>query len=318
MPLDCLCIGGANIDGSFHLGAAPILGTSNPSRAEFGFGGVARNVAEWLGRLRARVGLLTNVGADARGWEIIDDLAAAGVDAGLVHAIPGEATSRYLAIIRQDGELFIGANAMQIIERISPADILDAPLDDAEWVFAECNLAAETLATAITRRRDGGTFRLAVDGVSIPKSLRLPADLRGIDLLCCNVDEANAILAKAEPATRDGARALAAGLLQRGAAAAMVTLGADGCVVDSEEGAWHVGAVPARLVDGTGAGDARIAGTLLGLITGAPLHLAARDGSLLAALATESTRAIEPRTTPAFVAANAFRLDDVLMEGPLP
>lgn len=317
MALDCLCIGGANVDGWFRLVAPAIVATSNPARAEFGFGGVARNVAEWLGRLRARAGLLSRVGTDTLGWELIDDLAASGVDAGLVHAVPGEQTSRYLAVVQPDGELFIGVNDMRIIERISPADIRDAPLEEAAWVFADCNLAPETLAAIIARRRDSGAFRLVIDAVSVPKAGRLPEDLGGVDLLCCNVDEANAVLGIAEAATVTGAAGIAGGLRARGAASAMITLGADGCVVESAAGAWHVGAVPARVVDETGAGDARIAGTLLGLLSGASLRIAARHGSLLAALATESTHTIDPRVTPAFVEANARRADEVAIEGPL-
>jgi len=317
MPLDVLCIGGAATDGSFRLEAPAVLGTSNIGAETFGFGGVARNVAESLARLGARAGLLSAVGADASGWELIDDLAAVGVDAGLVRIVPGAVTSRYVAILQPDGELVVGVNAMGIIARIDRTDIAGAPLDDAAWVFAECNLAADTLLAVIERRRSGGSFRLAIDAISVPKAIRLPEDLGGVDLVCANSDEANAILGRREPATREGAVALAHGLLDRGAEAAMVSVGSIGAVVASSDGAWSVGAVPADVVDVTGAGDARIAGTLLGLLAGEPLPQAARRGALLAALAAESPRAIDPALTPQRVDALADRITAATVEGPL-
>lgn len=318
MAFDCLCIGGAAVDGSYRLVAAPVLGTSNVARSAGGFGGVARNVAETLARLGGRVGLLTAVGADASGWELIDQLTSVGADAGLVQVVPGESTATYIAVLDPDGELVIGVNAMDVIALIRPEDVADAPLDDARWVFAECNLAAETLLAVLERRRAGGAFRLALDAISVPKSARLPEDLRGIDLLCANADEANAILTAREPASVDGASALARGLVARGAEAAIVSVGAAGCVVATRESAWAIGAVPARVVDVTGAGDARIAGTLWALLAGEPLQLAARAGSLLAALAAESPYTIDPALTPQRVAALAERLESAPIEGPLP
>lgn len=318
MLLDCLCIGGAAADGSFHLTSPPVLGTSNVATATAGFGGVARNVAESLARLGTRVALLSAVGADGPGWELVEHATTAGIDVGLVQILPGEQTARYIALIDPDGELVIGINAMDVLARIRPADIADAPLDDARWVFAECNLDPDTLRAVIERRRAGGAFRLAVDAISTPKALRLPADLTGIDLLCGNVDEANAILGAAEPATRTGALALARGLVARGAAAAMVTIGAQGCIVATTDGAWAVGAVPAQVVDVTGAGDARIAGTLHALLAGETVPEAARRGSLLAALAAESPATIDAALGPQRLAASSSREAEATLEGPLP
>ena len=48
---EVVCIGGANIDRKFHLKDAAQLGTSNPAAMSVSVGGVARNIAENLGRL---------------------------------------------------------------------------------------------------------------------------------------------------------------------------------------------------------------------------------------------------------------------------
>jgi pseudouridine kinase len=318
MPYECLCIGGSATDASFRLVAPTVLGTSNVASSTVGFGGVARNVAESLARLGVTTGLLTAVGADSAGWELIDHLSSVGVDAGLVQVLPGEATSRYIAVLDPDGELVIGVNSMDVIAQLRPADIADAPLEDASWVFAECNLAVDTLAAVIDRRRAGGAFGLAIDAISVAKATRLPEDLTGVDLLCANADEANAILGVAEPATREGALSLARALAARGAGAAIVSIGSGGCVVATANQAWSIDAVPAQVVDVTGAGDARIAGTISALLADAPIEVAAQLGSLLAALTTESPYTIDPALSRQRIDSLSGRLAEASITGLLP
>ena len=105
MGIDCLCIGGAAVDRSFRLVGPAVLGTSNIASSDSGLGGVARNVAESLARLGARTALLTAVGADPAGWELVERLTAIGVDAGLVQVVPGGTTAEYVAVLDPDGEV---------------------------------------------------------------------------------------------------------------------------------------------------------------------------------------------------------------------
>ncbi len=55
-------------------------GVSNPAQIRTGFGGVARNVAENLARLGQPVSLISVVGRDRRGEELLEHAAAAGID----------------------------------------------------------------------------------------------------------------------------------------------------------------------------------------------------------------------------------------------
>lgn len=316
MTLDVLCIGGANADGDFRLTGPTVVGTSNPATVRYSFGGVARNVAENLARIGCRVGLATAVGSDALGWELIDELASVGVDTRWIRSVPETPTSRYVAIHGNRGEFVIGVNAMTLIDAITPADLTEAPLEEARWVFADTNLSPATLAAIFERRRNAG-FRLAIDAVAVPKAARLPERLDGLDVLFANADEANAILGTAEPESPEGGAVLARGLIARGAAAASVSLGEHGAAVASAEGVWHVSVVPVELANTTGTGDARVAGTLLGLLSGAPLQLAARNGSLASALAAESDHAIDTSLTPQRFDAESVRLDAVVVTGPL-
>ena len=48
---EVVCIGGANVDRKFYMKDAAQLGTSNPAAMSVVIGGVARNIADNLGRL---------------------------------------------------------------------------------------------------------------------------------------------------------------------------------------------------------------------------------------------------------------------------
>lgn len=287
-----LCAGGAVVDLKIRLAVASVAGTSNPGSGTTSFGGVARNVAENLAALGVEVGLLSAVGDDPPGAALLFDLDRCGVDRRQVAVLAGESTAQYVALLEPDGELTIGAAAMAVLDRIG-ADRLAAAwpaADGGNWVFCDGNLGPDVLAAAIALARRTGVA-LAVDAVSTHKVIRLPADLRGLSLLSCNRDEALAWLAGHQHPVGLGAAddmALASALHAAGAAAVLLTRGAEGLVVVGDGVCAQVPAVPARVVDVTGAGDALVAGTVAALVGGADLLTAAGSGAERAARTVES------------------------------
>ena len=313
-----LCIGGAAIDLGLRLQGPTILGTSNLAEAASSFGGVARNVAELLARFGADTALLSAVGEDAAGAGLLEHLRSVGVDTSRSFVVPGGETARYIAVLDEAGELVIGVNAMQVSAAVTAERIRSTELPGAGWVFAECNLDPDTIASVLARVGEHPGLRLAVDTISVPKVARLPADLSGIDLLFTNVDEANALLGLDEPRSTAGGLALSAALRDRGIDAVVVTLGDRGHVSRSADGAWWSGSVAAEVVDVTGAGDALIAGTLAGVHRGLDLATASRDGALAAALTAESPHVAPPDLTITRIDAVRARLRTTPTEGPLP
>lgn len=310
-----VCFGGAAIDRGYRLAQPPVPGTSNPAVvAAFGHGGVARNVAETLARLGLATELVTAVGDDSAGREVLAMLGTLGTETEAARIVVGAPTAHYLAVTDPGGELVIGIAAMDVLDQLDAELVAQtAPrLAAADWVFAECNAAAAALADLAALRRRA-PFRLALDAVSTVKALRLPEDLSGVDVLFLNHDEAAALAGDAAPA-RSGsveeAAALAARLARRGAGAVVLTLGAAGAVVSEPNGEpVHLSAVPAAVVDVTGAGDALVAGTLSRLSAGAPLREAVRFGMALAALTLETATSVRTDLgTPALAAELARRL----------
>lgn len=263
-----VCAGGAVVDRKFHLVAPSVRGTSNPAGVSTSSGGVARNVAENLAGLLTghdvRVELVSAIGDDEAGATLLNHLSARDVEVLHVRVLPGEATAQYVAVLEPGGDLTIGIAAMDILDRVDIA-ALDAGWPQGGWLFCDTNLGAPVLAHAVRRARSDGT-RLAVDAVSTLKVVRLPADLRGIDLLSCNRDEAQAWLGEHRQPMSGTDDELAARIQAAGAAAVLLTRGADGVVVADASGVHELPAVPADVLDVTGAGDALVAGTLAALI----------------------------------------------------
>ncbi len=283
-PLFFVCVGGATVDRLYRAPAALVPGTSNPvAPAQTAFGGVARNVADNLARLGARTALLSVVGDDEAGEALARNLDGLGIEPHLAVA-PDYRTAEYVAVLQPDGDLAFGLAAMAVFDALTPA-LIDAAwptIGKASCTFADCNLSAGTLRHLIERCR-ADRFRLAVDTVSTPKALRLPEDLTGVACLFTNRDEAGALLGTGDA----GDEALARGLLARGAAAAVITLGGAGALAAYDDTLVRLPAPAADVVDVTGAGDALIAGTLLRLVGGQALEGALRAGLCAAALTTE-------------------------------
>lgn len=290
-----LCLGGAVIDRKYRGHAALRMATSNPVEGQQSFGGVARNVTENLARLGAPVALATLVGADENGAALIRHLAALGADASLIRRAPEHRTAEYIAVLESDGRLLIGLADMAIFDALTPAwlDSLSPHLEAAAWVFADCNLPADTLA-ALLRRRRTGDFRLAIDAVSAPKAARLPRELTGTDLLFLNGDEAAALLALEDPAPGPAA----AGLRAAGAVNVVLTRGAEGCLLASQDGCTYLPARTRSCIDVTGAGDALIAGCLWRLLSDAHLADAVQTGMHAAALTIACTASVRPDLSP--------------------
>jgi ribokinase len=81
---------------------------------------------------------------------------------------------------------------------------------------------------------------------------------------------------------------MAGQLLESGARAAVLKMGRDGCLIAQGSDRIRVPALPATIVDTTGAGDCWDAGFIAGLASGADIATAARLGNACAAFCIEA------------------------------
>jgi pseudouridine kinase len=290
-PVHVVCIGGANMDVKCRIAGRTVMGSSNPGATLLGAGGVARNIAHNLAQLGIGAALVSAVGRDAFGEQLLAATAAADVDTGGVIRV-ADATGSYHAVLDARGELVLGVAAMGILDRLTPRLLArqQAQLAGADLLVADSNLRIDTLAWLLDFAAARGV-KLAIETVSVPKGGRLKRLLAGgwpLHALFCNRAEAAALTGRTDLA------AAARRLHERGVQHVGIGLGGRGMFVSDGAQRRIVPALPARVVDVTGAGDAAVAGTLYGLLRGQDLATAARCGQAAAALTLACYQSVNP------------------------
>ena len=253
-------IGGSNVDIAGKPDGDLVRANSNPGRVSFSSGGVARNVAEGLARLGKNVTLLTVVGDDTFGQQLLDGCVAAGIDVSRSLTSQRFPTSVYLSLLTREGDLDAAVSDMQIVTELNPAFVEKnrRTINGASLIVADTNLNRATLEALLCG--DIGSPVL-VDGVSANKVVRLAGLLDRIEILKLNRLEAEVLTGIDLSDTESTSRALDQ-LLDQGVGRVFLTLGAGGMVWgDSRHGAGAVrGEVPLPamdldIVNANGAGD---------------------------------------------------------------
>jgi pseudouridine kinase len=294
-----LCIGAANLDRKLRAMNPLAMGSSNPASAVESFGGVARNIAENLARMGARVGLITAVGNDSSGSALLAQLDAVGIDTRGAAKLDDAASGTYTAVLDHDGQMVVALADMALYDRITP-DFLALRHQQratASLIVADLNLSRDAVDTLQRdAARDG--VMLVIVAVSEPKMNRLPASLQGVRLLILNRGELAARLGRA--LNGDDELAAACRELQaQGAQDVVVTLGPRGVLFTTPNGVERLDAPPANVVDVTGAGDAFAAAVCLSLQDGGTdLALACRRGLQLATFTIECRETVCPQLAP--------------------
>ncbi len=283
---DILCIGAVHWDVIGRAARALPVGADVPGEIGRRPGGVALNIARALARQGCAVGLLSSVGTDAEGTELVAACEALGLDTRFLHR--GAMTDIYLALESQG--VLVGAvadgRALEAAGRAILDPLADGRLgrDGAPWASTaviDANLAPDAI-DALADLPLLSRARLRLVPASPAKAARLVPLMRHPQaVLHLNRAEAEAICGS-RLAT---ARAAAEALLALGCARVVVTDGpcpaADGC---REAGVLEAlpPAVPLRRI--TGAGDAFLAAHLAAEWQGVPRPIA-----LQAALAAAAT-----------------------------
>ena len=280
---DILCIGSLLWD---IIGRSPSpmqMGADLPGRITRLPGGVALNIAAALARLGLRPALLSAVGRDAEGDELIAACGQLGIVTDHVYRSEDLPTGRYMAVEGANGLIAAIADAHSLE---AAGDRILRPLFDGRlgregrhWrgpIVLDGNLTQKLLSdiapTALFAKAD-----LRIAPASPGKAGRLlPLVTMPNATIYLNVEEAGQICQRRFHGVEDAAK----GLLEHGARRVLVTDGGNGCADATTQGILL--ATPPRVLVNrvTGAGDAFMAAHLAAETLGAD-----RDSALDAALA---------------------------------
>ena len=290
MPQRACVVGNLNIDlivrgvPDLPRWGQEVAGTSHVAASA----GQAGYLALALARLGTAVGVVANVGDDAFGRQIVDDLRRAGVDTRAVETAAG-ATGISVGIVRADGErafvsdfASLGDFDLALVER--HWDVVAAA--DVVALVGQCCLPRITPAVArhiLGRARAAGKTTVLDTGWDPagwpPETVAgVRALLAEVRVFLPNRDEAAALTGTDDPA------AAARLLLADGPEIVVVKSGADGSLAVTRETEVALPALPVEVRDAVGAGDTFDGGFLHGLARGWPLERSLAFGNAAAAI----------------------------------
>ncbi len=258
MTPDILCIGSVLWD---IIGRTPSnmrLGSDVPGRITRLPGGVAMNIAMTLARFGLRPALLTAIGRDAEGQELLAACQRLGLLTGHVYVSEDLPTDRYMAIEGANGLIAAIADAHSLE---AAGDKILRPLADgalgsarAPWrgpIALDGNLTTALLAE-IAQSPLFALADLRVAPASPGKAERLlPLLAHPRATFYVNLEEAGLLCH-----TRfDTSMRAAEGLLERGAFRVLVTDGGRACTSGTSAGCHSLQPPPVMVTRVTGAGD---------------------------------------------------------------
>jgi pseudouridine kinase len=278
-----VCIGAAHLDFKATALSPILVRTSVPVKMETALGGVARNIAEHLAALRQRVALVSRVGEDPHGDNILRDCKHLGIDVSGVSRSASEPSAWCAFLLSPENNMFIGVAATAIYDGLTPDLVLPAIPQSRRsvWVMDTSLPAATITAVANAATAD---VTIAAASSSYAKAPRLTSALGRIDFLFVNKEEAEVISGLKITHGHDVER-VAREILAKGAKNVVITLGSAGAFVLNQTTGVYLPAERMAETDTIGAGDALVAGFLVGFIETASVESSLRWGVAASAFA---------------------------------
>jgi sugar/nucleoside kinase (ribokinase family) len=275
-------------------------------------GGCAANTGIGLARLGVETAVLGKVGADGLGAFVMTTLESNGVDTRGVVQDSSVGTSATMVLVSSDGERtflhHLGGNAHYRAEDVEWRAIDGARILHAAGALVMPALDGAPMAEVMRRARERGIFT-SLDTVWDATGRwmeTLGPCLPHADYFLPSLAEAQQLTGRQEPSE------VASTLLDAGVHVVGLKLGEEGCFVRTTDSELRVPAMNVRVVDGTGSGDAWVAGFLCGVVHGWDLERTARFANAVGALsvtavgATSGIRSLEE--TERFLAEGARSL----------
>ena len=168
-------VGGVNMDIGGRPSAALVERDSNPGRVRVSLGGVGRNIAHNMALLGVDTRMLTAFGDDLYAQKLAASCGELGIDISQCLQVPGAATSTYLFIADQDGDMALAVSDMDIYQHMTPAFLQSrrALLDNAQVVVVDTNIPEESIRWLCENVKTP----IFADPVSTAKAVKLLCEL---------------------------------------------------------------------------------------------------------------------------------------------
>ncbi|CCV15189.1 ribokinase [Mesorhizobium sp. STM 4661] len=278
-------IGNVCVDTTFRLDRFPAAGeTLNASEHSDGLGGKGANQAVAAARTGADVRFRAAIGNDAAGAWIREQLSR-DLDVRHLATLPLP-SDRSTIIVDARGENLVvtGASCATAFDPLADSGFVRS-IERLDIMVMQGNLHPDATTACLRAARASGALTIFNPS---PLAAGHAPPLSAVSFAVANAGEAAQLTGASDPA------AAVRELIRQGAGAAIVTLGADGCLVADGEGRIEQIAAPrVAVVDTSGAGDV-FCGCLAGcLADGMDLAAAARIAVRAAAISVGRAGTLE-------------------------
>lgn len=272
----------------------------NVGRVEYIHGGVSRNIAENFAVSGMPVTFVSMTEPGGIGREAVERLDRCGVNTEFVLPAPKNGIGKWLVILDKNGDV---AGQISCPPDMKPlSDFVNAYgnafVRDADQIVLEIDVGEATSERVLSLAEKFGKKVYAIVG-NMSVLLKRPDLIRRTSCFICNELEIGLLFEKdfSDTTPEEMVRVLKDEVIAHGYPSTVVTMGALGCVYydkDLDE-TGYVPAIPTCLVDSSGAGDAFLSGTVMGLSEGLLLREAVQIGTKLASLTIQSNESSCPK-----------------------
>lgn len=291
-----LIIGATLLDTKGKPDAGLEPGTSNPGRIRRARGGTARNVAENLARLGTDVLLVTAVGDDRIGGQLLAQTAEAGVNIDFSLTIEGASTGAYMALLDEDGALAVALDDSAVMTCITPAHLHRHRrlFRDAAMIMMDGSLTQPAMKTIVRLATHYGV-PLCADPSSARLARKLRPYLPHLHLVVPNEVEVAELLDEDYPGFNpDVSQAMAQRMVKIGVDNVVITLSDYGLNYATNDEVGYIPPSYKRMIDSTGSGDAVTAAIMFGMLNDLPTIECMRLGAAAASLNLQSQETVVP------------------------
>ncbi len=272
----------------FRTGSMPM------NEIHMSYGGNAHNEAAVLSRFGARTALISKVGSDEAGNQLLRHLTQEGIDTKHVILQDGLTTGINVVLFDENGERRFLTNPAGSLRSMTEQDVMPGLDTNAKIVcfasmFTSPMIGIPEMERIFRKVKENG--QILVLDTTKPKKGETLQDLQPVmpyvDYFLPNEEELQMLTGKE---TDSGAEEV----LSAGAGCLVVKNGKQGCTIYTKGKTVQIGGYPTALaIDSTGAGDCFAAGFMYSLLKEMPLTECARFANAAASCCVEKVGATD-------------------------
>ncbi len=251
---------------------------------------------ENLARLGADAVLISAVGDDPTGRQLLIQTAEAGVNLDYVLMVPDRTTGSYIVMLDADGFLSVALDDVRVMETITP-DYLNrnrSLFRDASMIMFDGSLSEASMKTVVRLAKEYH-IPLCADPSSARLAYKLRPYLPDLDLVVPNqVEEAELCEVDFPGYDPSASLTLARRLLAMGVQTVVITLSDFGLDYATADEIGYIPPSHTKIVDSTGTGDAVTAAIMFGLLNDLSAIEAIRLGAAAAAITLQTSETVVP------------------------